>query len=273
MMKKKWLCFFAGICTMFLQGKEVAEQVSDWNMYAPSSSKITQIRFEGENVLEVRGKAQLQTKEFFSLNPKGIWKLSGEFRAVPGCGETRFYYGFIPFDAQKIQIKSGEFTVVKDTLTKVKANAKKGDTVLILENASKWKTGNIFSAAFMARTDLFDLPNRNLSSGIKKITENPDGWQIEFAGGLPCDVPSGTLVREHRHGSSYAYAMAGAVKAPEDWTPFTALVRGQANDGVMTFSKFWPKTRYIRLGILVNPAGKDQPGILFRNLIIEEITR
>lgn len=175
-------------------------------------------------------------------------------------------------DSGRNPISSGSVFAVPKTDTALAADAKKGDTVLKVTDASAWLAKGLFSVAFKTLPELKDLPNRNLSPSVKSIRKNGTLWEITLSGGISADYPAGTGIREHRHASTYPYSAAGNEVAPEEWNSFYAILKGEAISGA-PFHQWWRGTRYAAIGILANTDGSPDSILLIRNLKLEELTR
>jgi hypothetical protein len=107
-------------------------------------------------------------------------------------------------------------------------------------------------AAFDARADYSDLPNRKLStSHVKSIRNMGSYWEINFTGTVGQTYSAGTGVREHTSGSAYMYSAASSASVPYSWTKYSATVTGESLRGWST-TQWWHGTRKAKLLILAN---------------------
>ncbi len=258
-----------------LAGAPEAENLNQpgaWSYVNGKNARIMETAHDGETVLEIRGSGNFQSRTLPPVDPAKVYKLSGMFKAAPGTAPSRFYLGVIPYDERKVRIQSGEVTIVPETDTVLSEAAKKGTLTLLAADASRWQKNGTFCAAFNTSPDFRDLPNRNLSPGIKSIEKKGNVWEITLAAPLPADYPAGTGIREHRHGSSYLYSAAGNLPVPTDWKTFSAIIKGEIPHGI-SFSSWWKGTRFARIGILANTDGNANSGILLKNVKFEELSR
>ncbi len=251
---------------------ENLNQSGAWSYVNGKNARIVQTEHDGETVLEIKGSGNFQSRAMLTVDPAKVYKLSGMVKAAPGTVPSHFYLGVIPYDAKKVQIQSGEVTIVPGTDTVLAEAAKKGGLTLRAADASRWQKNGTFCAAFGTSPDLKDLPNRKLSPGIKNIEKKGNVWEIALASPLSADYPAGTGIREHRHGSSYLYAAAGNLPVPTDWKTFSAILKGEMPHGI-SFSSWWKGTRFVRIGILANTDGNADSGILLKNVKFEELSR
>ena len=100
-----------------------------------------------------------------------------------------------------------------------------------------------------------DIPNFDLSSMITKI----EGNTISFTKPLAKAYPEGTMVRQHRSGSTYIYTSSG--KAPKEWKEF----KGKPAQGAI-----FRKATYIRPMIMIRCNAKET-GAAFNDFIVEEL--
>lgn len=264
--------FCAGITILAAAETENLNQPDAWSYVNGKGARIMQTEYDGETVLEIKGSGNFQSRRLMPVDPAKIYKLSGVFRAAPGTVPSRFYLGLIPYDARKVRIQSGEISIVPGTDTVLAEAAKKGGRVLRVTDASRWQKDGPLCAAFNTSPDFKDLPNRNLSPGIKNIEKKGNVWEIALASPLSADYPAGTGIREHRHGSSFLYSAAGNQPVPAEWQTFSALVKGEIPYGI-SFSSWWKGTRFVRLGILANTDGNADSRLLFKNVKLEELSR
>ena len=237
------------------------------------AGKIAAKTFEGENVIEATGVVNFRTDPLFAIDNKKIYKFSGDFKVTPDTKPAKFYFGIIYYDAAKRIISPEHILFVPGSLTEVVADAAKGATVIKVKDASKWKKGAVYRLALNAKADCSDLPNRNIIYNIKNIEQKDGAWEITFSKGIPCEVKTGTIVREQHTGSSYSYSMTGATVIPADWKNYSALIKGESRSGRMSFSNFWPGAKFVSFIVLGNNGGSKTSAFMLRNFTIEEITR
>ncbi|MBQ9787538.1 MAG: hypothetical protein IJW33_05150 [Lentisphaeria bacterium] len=190
------------------------------------------------NSLVVNGPKQLVGKKLIKVPEGGDLKITGIFRAVEGTPADTVYIGFRTYDANRKEFQHVNVHPVAGTATKVVADAKKGDTFIMVADASKWD--NRKSVVWGAKDDLSDLPNYNTLPGIAKIEKSGDAWKISFKKPLAADLAKGTAVRCHQPGGYMYYT-------------FVTTANNFANPPRNTTKKaIWPHVKYVRFLVLAN---------------------
>ncbi|MBR2625158.1 MAG: hypothetical protein IKD23_02030 [Lentisphaeria bacterium] len=191
-----------------------------------------------ENSLVISGPKQLVGKKLIKVPEGGDLKITGIFRAVEGTPADTVYIGFRTYDANRREFQHVNVHPVAGTATTVVADAKKGDTFIMVADASKWK--NIHSPVWGAKEDLSDLPNYNILPAIDKIEKVGDAWKVTFKKVLPVAIPKDTGVRLHQPGGFMYYT-------------FVTTQNKFANPPRNTTKKaIWPHVKYVRFLVLAN---------------------
>ncbi len=225
----------------------------------------------GVPVFSVRGPADIRSQMMLTIDPRKTYKLSGEFRAADGTVPTKIYFGVMELDVNGRLVSSNDVFAIKDSDTVLSADAKAGDTVIQVRDASKWQQNVSSSAAFNIAADLSDLPNRDISPAIKSITRNADFFTLHLSAPLRKNYAAGTPVRQHRHAGSYHYTH-GNKQLTHQWQSFSIIIHGQVTYGVPTH-RWWRGAQRAGLLVLVNHGGNADSVTLMRNVKIEELTR
>ena len=223
-----------------------------------------------ENALSLKGgRITLFSVKNFTLDPAKKYQISGDFRQIGGK-QLIVYLGFAPFNAKNRPVTASSVNVVKDTLTEVAEDAKKGDQVIKVRDASKWNTkGKYSSIAFNAKEDFSDLPNFNQwPTIIPNAKKNGEVWEILLKKPLNKNIPAGTLVRQHSDGSSYIYA-AGLAKLTDKWIPRKGVITGIAPSGNVS-NKLWKGTATVKV-VIIFTSGDADSEVLFRNIKVTEV--
>ena len=189
------------------------------------------------------------------VDPTKAYKLSGSLKSIGkdmGCA----YFGLMMHDTKKRVIQRSNI-MIRGSLTQLAADATVGDKVLKLKDCAKWNTKKSAKMiiAFDAEKDLSDLPNYNLSSGIAKLENKDDFYEITLEIPLKKSYPAGTKVRQHYRSSGYQYCAAERKIIPHEWTKYSAVVKGLAKSGDPK-EQFWPGTKYVRVIVLINYLAK-----------------
>lgn len=216
------------------------------------------------------------------VDPAKSYKLSGKFRAQDD-GEVRLYFGVDCYDADQVQIRSGEIEVIKNSETTLAGGAAVGDTVLKVKDASKWEPdteGRPYGrVAFNVDPSgaLKDLPNRDLSgSGIPAIRQVGDIWEVELAEPLEKAYPKGTNIRRHRNCGTFCYIKGSTNEfLAQAWVEKSQDLSGTSESGT-SFHQFWPGTRFVRVAVVsdfpkqVRAEGEVRSPMLARDLSFSE---
>ena len=218
----------------------------------------------------VKGRVTLlRSVKFITLDPAKKYQISGEF-CMKGGKPNRVYLGFMPFDDKGSWIPPKLVNGTNATLTEVVADAKKGDQVIKVKDASKWNTKTLYShLALGAKADYSDLPNRDLIATAKPNAQQKDGvWEILLKKPLKKDVPAGTTVRQQLDGGAYIYT-AGSVILTDQWVTRKGTISGIAKFG-NPGGKMWKGTAKVKVLILLTE-GDQTSETLFRNIKVTEV--
>ena len=199
----------------------------------------------GKSAMRIEAPRKFVYSEMIKIDPAKKYKISIFFRSEDAAKAAQFYAGINSFDKDKKPIGGDEVRYFEGTLTTVTADARKGESVLQVENASRYKKG--WNIALMAEEDASDLPNRNMAGGVKAINGN----ELTLQKPLKMDVAAGTKIRQHIGG--WQYNLSYGEKAPADWKEYSCIINGR-NDKMGENNKFWPGTCYIRIVIAANMA-------------------
>jgi hypothetical protein len=213
----------------------------------------------GKKAFLVKNSRSIASKKKFKINPDKYYIASVWVKAV-GEKPSYAYLGIKPLDTKGKYIRSRDVNSLPKTFTELTAPCKAGDTVIKVKDGSKWKVHKYYVAAFDTKADKSDLPNRNLSDGIKSIEKKDGYYEITLLKPLKKAYPAGTKVREHRMGG-YVYPKHG--KVPAEWTKW----QGRKMKGSSL-----RKGTDAQLILLCNYGRKGQ-SMLFDDLIIEEVDK
>ncbi len=177
--------------------------------------------------------------------PKGAYLEDGSFKAGPNlstiCSTKRYpvekdiecilsgllssesdnivYLGVIQYDKNNKQIYGEHINRNKKATTEFVADAKTGDTFVILKDASQWKNG--------ARLTTFpELPCYNFNGTVTKVSQQGNGWKVELKSPLKNDIAKGTKAFMHIPMDTHVYVFSGKL-------PKTPVERGRS-------FTFWP---------------------------------
>jgi len=136
------------------------------NEWSGDVAKIQSAEADAPGAWEAAGRGQFFSKATLPVNPVKGYRLAGSFRVPEGVAPQSLYFGIVMYDETGEIIKPQWVFAVKDTLTRLTAPVKAGDRSIRIADASGWKTGAVYVAAFQADPDgqNADLPNRRVSS-------------------------------------------------------------------------------------------------------------
>lgn len=202
-----------------------------------------QFKKEGDRLL-VTGQKWMIGKKLIKL-PEGTTidtlKISGTFRAPEGAKNNTMYIGFKAYDKNRNELQFANVHPIEGTETVLVADAKKGDNVLMVADASKWVKNQVPVTG--AKADLSDLPNFNTLSYASAIEKSGDAWKVTLRTPLKVDIAKGTAMRQHRAGG-YLY--------------YSFLSTKPGASGVLkpnSIKKLWPHVAYVRFLVLANWKG------------------
>jgi hypothetical protein len=165
-------------------------------------------------------------------------------------------FGFVLADAEQNIIRPFHVFSEKGTRTELAAACRAGDRILRVKDASAWKTGGLFAAAFGA--DENEYTTDVTECGIEDV--RPDGGEWLVGLNKPCgvDMPAGTSVVENRTGNGGIF-LPESIKAKigTDWMELKGRIEPK---------QWWPGTAYAQVVIIGagfrQGAGKDNPPTL-----------
>lgn len=222
-----------------------------------------QFKKEGDRLL-VTGQKWMISKKLIKL-PENITidklKISGTFRAPEGAKNNTMYIGFKAYDKNRNEFQHVNVFPVKNSAATLTADAKKGDTVIMVSDASEWQKGSVPVTG--AKEDLSDLPNYNTLPKVTAIEKAGEVWKVSLAAALKADLAKGTAMRQHCAGGHMYYAF---------------LATKPGTSGVLkinSLKKLWPHVAYVRFLVLANWKGGSDAQLELINptvTVIEEET-
>ncbi|MBQ7649916.1 MAG: hypothetical protein IJS15_03100, partial [Victivallales bacterium] len=133
--------------------------------------------------------------------------------------EKTVYLGIIQYDRNLKQIYGHHINRKENATTELAADAKAGDTFIMLKDAANWKNGS-----YLATTH--DLPCYEFNGTVKSVKEQDGAWRVELAAPLKADIAKGSKAYMHNPMSTHLYVFS-------DKLPKTPAERGRA-------LTFWP---------------------------------
>ena len=198
-------------------------------------------------------------------------RISGEFR-FPGTvekGAALLYFGFRPMAEDGKVINALNINqAAKTALTELAAPAAKGDTKLIVKDASTWtKLTKYYRIAFFVNADFSDMPNYKLSPIPKTVTAKEDGtYLVELHGPLAFDAPAGTALRMHTDSSNFIYSGSAGGKLTPEWQTFSGTIKGMRPGAG---NRFWWKGSHMAQVVFFAHGARISGNLEFRNIKVE----
>ncbi|MFA6567160.1 MAG: hypothetical protein WCS96_03035, partial [Victivallales bacterium] len=213
----------------------------------------------------------VSSKELIPVDTKGEYLFTGWFKSG-NSKENQIYAGLLMLDENKRPINSTSVTALAESGTALAAEAKKGETVVKVKDASKWEKlfqNKVLTIAFDTDDsgEYKDLPNYKCYA-VSNLEKKNDVWEVTLAKPLPSDFPAETKVRAHQSSGHYMYVFS-LKKNLADWTKYSGTVKPMVKSG-SPGSAFWPGTKYVQVLILANWGQKDGETLLFSNISLEK---
>ncbi|MBR4663957.1 MAG: hypothetical protein IKO93_08790 [Lentisphaeria bacterium] len=258
----------AGLLASACVGMLSAQEVISIEKPADFAQK-RQVAQADDGAIILKGNGAFISVKELTVDPAKKYQISGEFYLKTGK-TPNVYLGFVPYDGKNRQITPSMIYINVKSLTEVAGDAKKGDQVIKVKDASKWDAKSPHSfVALGAKEDLSDLPNGNCIFNKPGITQNGDVWEIAVRKPLTRDIEAGTKVRQHFAGSSYIYTAGMLNKPSGQWVTKKGEISGIAKYGAV-YNKFWTGTKKAKVVVLIlNGDGKTET--LVRNVKVVEV--
>ncbi|MBR2373922.1 MAG: hypothetical protein IKA87_06795 [Lentisphaeria bacterium] len=210
---------------------------------------------------------KLGSKKMIKIDPTKKYRVTCEMRQTPGKkSDGKLYFFIDSIDGANRSIVCDTVFAIPGSETVLAIHAKKGDKVIRVKDASKWK--NKWSrVAFNAKADFADLPNFDLAV-VTGIRQHGSVWELTLKEPLKNDYATGTALRNHSAGATYRY-LWGAVKPGEQWTKLDTVIQGVCREYEAGYLKKWrPGVVNGRICFFINGSGID---VEIRNLKVVEI--
>ena len=205
-----------------------------------------------ENCFIIKGPTQLTTIYFFEINP--YKKIYLSFNAKSNDKIVfQLFAGFQTFDKNFKHIQSESTNIDKSSFTILTEPLESGMNTIKVLSVINYKKG-IHYISYHARSDLKDLPNRNLINlNIESINLEKNEIILSSPINIPKNeiLPIGTGIRIHSSKNAYNYCANGTGSITNEWVKYEGSIKGFQN-GEETIDKWRPKTKYVKLNFLVN---------------------
>jgi hypothetical protein len=277
---KRISLFLAGVTTVaciFAHAEEsknlvvngnAADGLNNWK----NIQKVVDGGPDGAKCFEVTGNAKVDSVAIIPVDPQSEYLFTGWFKSG-NDKENQIYAGLFLLDGNKRFIEPTSVSPLPQSETALAAEAKKGDTVIKIKDASKWEPlfkNKRLTAVFDADDsgEYKDLPNyKNYT--VTKLEKKDGIWEATIAKPISADFPAETKIRAHYTSGHYMYTLSMKKKLA-DWTKFSSAVKPEVKSG-SPGNAFWPGTKYVQVLILANWGQKDGEILQFSNLSLEKI--
>ena len=254
----------SGVSTFGESGKLTYFGKPDWRTIVP---------FNRNGVFGTPASTREMIGHRFVVDKQKKYRLYGEFRVtgVPGNKLAGFFFGFEPYSADNLPIAPEMIRPMNTGIFYLDKEVKAGDTQIVLKR-SDWKINTAhLQVAFDAKSDLSDLPNRNLSPRLVKNSgkSNADGtFSVTLSEPMKFSRPAGTAVRLHSADAMHIYNAAKNAELTDQWQSFSGVISGEAIRGAV-HQQWWHGT--VSAAPIFRYTGKVIPGgvIEFRNIKVE----
>ncbi|MEN9626630.1 MAG: hypothetical protein RL557_958 [archaeon] len=244
--------------------------VNGWNTRWGKGIGLSNEAYAGSYSFLREGYEQIES-DFIAIDPTTEYYQEGWFKS--GSGNSKFYYGFIPYDKDKKEIARQYVYYYSGSETELYADIVASDKIIKIKDGSKWQVFKYGVVAFNVDNsgNYADLPNFDLSNhDIIRVESKGDYWEVEFNTNVGKDAPAGTKIREHRFGGTYMYNSANGLSVPTSWTKYSATLTGECATGTCDGQgKWWKGTRYVKVLIIANYGQNADYKLFFDDLILE----
>lgn len=247
------------------------EELVKWSADADAlkkewAGKVEYQEMDGKLCGVIDNSSYIVSKNFIPVEPGKKYTLSGTFKSL-GTKPSRVYYGFICYCKDKKTVETTHSNVVPDSAATLAAECNKGDKKIVIKANKAWKPN--YAAAFNAKDDFSDLPNREIVYKTVKITpqgENGETMEVELSAPLTKSYPAGTPVRAHSpaYGTFIYTAICGSL-VPAEWKTYTGTA-SIAEPGKMSYKLLRPGTAFVKIIILPNYGKKGDEKMVFTDL-------
>ena len=214
------------------------------------------------------------TDEYFPIIPQNWYKFSLDVKSKLGLGTMYTYLGY--YDVDKLAIQGKNCAYLVGSTTKLAQDLKPGDTVAYVADLSNWKVQqyytyisvwnytNSFGYTYPTETYTRNLVGILQQSGSKPAEDAFDYSNncIKLASAYTgATIPAGTDVSQCFYATSYYYIPLRAQVIPQEWTTYSAVIKGINNEGTTAPEMFPHGTAYAKIGFLFNnnkTAGEQQ---------------
>lgn len=277
---KKLTLFLAGavaVASIFANAEESKNLVANGNASDGLNNwvnieKVVDGGPAGAKCFSVTGSKMVSSKEFIPVDAKSEYQFTGWLKSGDNK-ENQVYAGLLMFDENKRQISAALVTPLPKSETVLAAEAKKGETVVKVKDASTWEPllrEKQLTIAFDADDsgEYKDLPNFKCYN-VTQLEKKDGFWTLTLSTPLATDFGMETKVRAHYTCGHYMYVF-NMKKNLADWTKYSGTIKPVVKTG-SPGSTFWLGTKYVQVLILANWGQKNEETLQIGNIVLEKV--
>ena len=249
-----------------LNGNAETGDTTGWDLNSVSTDSHT-----GNYSFYLEGPKLIKSNDYIPINVDKAYYQEGWFKSPTN---SRLYFGYIPYDEQKREIRHEHVNYFQGTETELYESIEVNDKIIKIKNGTNWVTGlyNIIAYNVDDSGNYNDLPNFKLSNrNIIRVQEFGLYWEVEFATSVGSSFPAGTKIREHFFGgTNYMYNSASGVYLNNQWTQYNSTISGESQIGETT--GMWKKgTRFVKIIVIGNYLGSSSDNTFMDNIRVTYI--
>ena len=236
---------------------------------APEDFQNPKVFVREGDLLLVKGRGIFFSAKTLDVDPAGNYHFSVEYRTRSGS-PVKILTGFVPLDGNGKAIPAKTVSRIPGTETETAAEAYRGEKILRVKDASKWKADlSDGYVAFDAKADLSDLPNASVFPMVKNgVEKEGDVWKITLKNPLQKNISAGMKVRQHTGGGAYIWNPVRDHQQGK-WILRCSKLIGPAGKPDKARYAVWPGMKKVRFVLLVN--GKADSVTELRNVKVTKV--
>ena len=245
-----------------------ADGLKNWN----DIQKVVDGGPDCTKCFEVSGSKFVSSQELIPVEPNSEYQLNVSFKSGNDKANMVFA-GLLLLDKNKRPIDPTSVNALVKSETVLAVEAKKGETVIKIQDASTWEPlfqKKRLTVAFDTDDsgEYKDLPNYKYFT-VSNLEKKDGIWEATIARPLAADFAVATKVRAHFTSGHYMYVFSTKEKFA-DWTKYSGIIKPTVKFGAPK-STFWPGTKYVQIMILANWNQKDGETLQIGNISLEKI--
>ena len=230
--------FFTAVCV--LSSLALCAEVTNFDstMWKYFTSRP---KFEGTKITAMTN-VGLNSKKTFTAEEGKTYTLSMDVKRVSESEKNpTILFGFEGLSKEGKPLPVYSYQFIPNTFTEVVADAKAGDTTLVIKDGKKWRgKSSDYRVVADAQEDLSDLPNTNtIGNGVKSVVKDGENYVITLFKPLQKDIAKGTKIREHLAGG-YFYVNPSVKINTDNVYRVKGVITGINKNGIMSKTKGFP---------------------------------